>query len=155
MLTKNPSTILGSFIIIFSVGSLYLVSQFSVAADTFRSLSPKFFPEFIGYTLLLLGGVIFIQGARRPPAPVFETRPSRKSVVQAILFILLVGAHLLLLRKTGFLISSTLFMFFAQLLLGENRAVVNLVKTGAFVFAMHYLFSTLLRVPLPRGPWGF
>jgi putative tricarboxylic transport membrane protein len=155
MLTKNPSTLLGSLLVLFSAGVLYLVSRFSEAAETFRSLSPRFFPEYMGYALLLFGSVIFLQGVRRPRAPVFEVRPSRKSVLQAVSFTMLVGALLYFLPIAGFVVSSCLFMILAQLLLEEKRVLVNLLRTGTFVFAMHYLFSTLLRVPLPRGPWGF
>ena len=93
MLTKNPSTILGSGLILFSGGVLYLVSQFSTAAEEFRALSPKFFPDLLGWTLLFLGAVIFVQGMRRPEKPVFSERPEKQAVVRAILFIFLVGAY--------------------------------------------------------------
>lgn len=155
MLTKNPSTALGSVIVLLSVGVLYLVSGFSDAADSFRSLSPKVFPEFMGYALLFLGCVIFFQGAKEAPAPLFGTHPSGLAVFRAIAFVLLTGAHLALLPKIGFLSASALFMATAQMLLGERRILANLLKTVFFVFATHYLFSSVLRVPLPRGPWGF
>jgi hypothetical protein len=155
MLTKNPSTILGSGLILFSGGVLYLVSQFSTAAEEFRALSPKFFPDLLGWALLFLGGVIFVQGVRRPPAPVFRERPDRGSVVRAILFILLVGLYLQFLPVIGFFSVTALFMLTAQGLLGEKSIVLNLLRTGVFVFLVNYLFSGLLHVPLPLGPWGF
>ena len=40
MLTKNPSTILGTILVLFSGGVLYLESQISTAAEEFRGLSP-------------------------------------------------------------------------------------------------------------------
>ena len=155
MLTKNPSTILGSGLILFSGGVLYLVSQFSTAAEEFRALSPKFFPDLLGWALLFLGGVIFVQGVRRPPAPVFRERPERGAVVRAILFILLVGLYLRFLPIIGFFSVTALFMLTAQGLLGEKSIVLNLLRTGVFVFLVNYLFSGLLHVPLPLGPWGF
>ena len=155
MLTKNPSTILGSGLILFSGGVLYLVSQFSTAAEEFRALSPKFFPDLLGWALLFLGGVIFVQGVRRPPAPVFRERPERGAVVRAILFILLVGLYLRFLPIIGFFSVTALFMLLSQALLGEKSIVMNLLRTGVFVFLVNYLFSGLLHVPLPLGPWGF
>lgn len=155
MLTKNPSTILGSGLILFSGGVLYLVSQFSTAAEEFRALSPKFFPDLLGWALLFLGGVIFVQGMRRPPAPVFRERPERGAVVRAILFILLVGLYLRFLPIIGFFSVTALFMLLSQALLGEKSIVMNLLRTGVFVFLVNYLFSGLLHVPLPLGPWGF
>ncbi|HPK07866.1 tripartite tricarboxylate transporter TctB family protein [Aminivibrio sp.] len=155
MLTKNPSTILGSGLILFSGGVLYLVSQFSTAAEEFRALSPKFFPDLLGWALLFLGGVIFVQGMRRPPAPVFRERPERGAVVRAILFILLVGLYLRFLPVIGFFSVTALFMLLSQALLGEKSIVMNLLRTGVFVFLVNYLFSGLLHVPLPLGPWGF
>ena len=155
MLTKNPSTILGSGLILFSGGVLYLVSQFSTAADEFRALSPKFFPDLLGWVLLFLGAVIFVQGMRRPPARVFTERPERAAVVRAVLFILLVGLYLRFLPVFGFLSVTAIFMILTQGLLGEKSIVMNLLRSGVFVFLVNYLFSGLLRVPLPLGPWGF
>ncbi|HPF84744.1 MAG TPA: tripartite tricarboxylate transporter TctB family protein [Aminivibrio sp.] len=155
MLTKNPSTILGSGLILFSGGVLYLVSRFSTAAEEFRALSPKFFPDLLGWALLFLGGVIFVQGMRRPPAPVFRERPERGAVVRAILFILLVGLYLRFVPVIGFFSVTALFMLLSQALLGEKSIVMNLLRTGVFVFLVNYLFSGLLHVPLPLGPWGF
>ncbi|TDY57051.1 tripartite tricarboxylate transporter TctB family protein [Aminivibrio pyruvatiphilus] len=155
MLTKNPSTILGSGLILFSGGVLYLVSQFSTAAEEFRALSPKFFPDLLGWTLLFLGAVIFVQGMRRPEKPVFSERPEKQAVVRAILFIFLVGAYLFFLSSLGFVLVTCLFMLVSQFLLGEKHLLLNILRTGVFVFLVNYLFSGLLHVPLPLGPWGF
>ncbi len=155
MLTKNPSTILGTILVLFSGGVLYLVSQFSTAAEEFRALSPKFFPDFLGWVLLVLGTIIFVQGVRRPPAQVFSDRPEKAAVVRAVLFVFLVGAYLYFLPALGFVVVTALFMLAAQFLLGEKHFILNILRTGVFVFLVNYLFSSLLRVPLPLGPWGF
>lgn len=155
MLTKNPSTILGASLVLFSGGVLYLVSQFSTAAEEFRALSPKFFPQILGFALLFLGAIIFVQGIRRSPSPLFETKPEKKAVLRALIFVALVGIYLYTLPAWGFVIVSACFMLIAQFVLGEGNLLLNILRTVAFVFAMNYLFSSLLRVPLPLGPWGF
>lgn len=155
MLTKNPSTILGSVLVLFSGGMLYLISQFSDAAEELRALSPKFFPEMLSWVLLFLGTVILLQGVRRPPKRVFEVRPTREAVIRAILFVLLVGGNLYLLPRLGFAVTSAIFMMLSQHLLGEKKFMLNILRTILFVGALCYLFSVLLRVPLPIGPWGF
>ena len=155
MLIKNPSTILGSSLVLFSGGMLYLVSQFSQAAEEFRALSPKFFPEILSWTLLFLGATILIQGMRRPEKPIFEIRPTKEAATRAVLFVLLVGGNLYLLPKIGFVITSALFMMLSQHLLGENKILLNIIRTTLFVGALYYLFVILLRVPLPIGPWGY
>ncbi len=155
MLTKNSSTILGSALVLFSGGMLYLVSQFSEAAEEFRALSPKFFPQMLSWALIFLGAVILFQGVRRPEKAVFEIRPTREAVVRAVSFILLVGGNLYLLPRFGFALTSTLFMMFSQHLLGERKFLLNFLRTALFVGALYYLFSVLLRVPLPIGPWGY
>ena len=61
----------------------------------------------------------------------------------------------LALERLGYRI--TIFVALV-LLLGvlERRAVVTTaVFAGAFSAASFYLFAVLLRVPLPRSPWGF
>ncbi len=75
--------------------------------------------------------------------------------MRAILFILLVGLYLRFLPVIGFFSVTALFMLLSQALLGEKSIVMNLLRTGVFVFLVNYLFSGLLHVPLPLGPWGF
>jgi putative tricarboxylic transport membrane protein len=60
----------------------------------------------------------------------------------------------LALERLGF--RATVFALVAFLLGALERRRLLAVAVAAFALAAgtHYLFATLLKVPLPRGPWG-
>ena len=61
----------------------------------------------------------------------------------------------LALERLGYRL--TIFVALAALLglLERRRWVITLLFAAAFALGSFYLFATLLRVPLPRGPGGF
>ncbi|MBU2262526.1 MAG: tripartite tricarboxylate transporter TctB family protein, partial [Proteobacteria bacterium] len=67
----------------------------------------------------------------------------------------LIVAYLFLLKITGFIITTPLFMIAFMLLLGEKSKGwilgVSVVMTGIIVV----LFTKAMYVPLPRGVWLF
>jgi putative tricarboxylic transport membrane protein len=59
------------------------------------------------------------------------------------------------LERLGYRLA--IFLVGAFLLLGLERKglLASLIGSLALSFGTYYLFSTLLKVPLPLGPWGF
>ncbi len=155
MFLKNPSTILGSLLILFSGGVLYLVSCFSTAADEFRALSPRFFPNILGWMILGFGAFIFCKGLGESQGPIFKERPEKKAVLNAVFFVVSVAVYLYFLPSLGFILMTGAFMIFSQWLLGEKSIPQILLKALVFTLAVNYIFLNLLTVPLPLGPWGF
>jgi predicted membrane protein len=59
------------------------------------------------------------------------------------------------LEPLGYRITITaLLIFFLGVLEHKKPLAVAAVSVG-FSFLSYYFIGTLLRVPLPRGPWGF
>jgi hypothetical protein len=58
------------------------------------------------------------------------------------------------LNRLGYRLTMACVLVFLLLVLERRGVITTLIFTVAVVGASFYLFDTLLRVPLPRGPFG-
>jgi putative tricarboxylic transport membrane protein len=58
------------------------------------------------------------------------------------------------LDRIGYRLTMAGVLAFLLLVLERQRIVLGLVVTVAVAWGSYYLFDTLLKVPLPRGPYG-
>jgi len=61
----------------------------------------------------------------------------------------------LFMERIGYRISMLVIMGFLFGVMERLRLWQTLILSLVFSFGTFYLFDTLLRVPLPRGGWGF
>lgn len=144
-----------------------LITAFGVAiwlvANTFpliggMTYGPGFFPKIAAVGLVVCGIVISVGGVLKaraaatgpqPPGP-SAAEAAKGSLLRPFLIALVVLGFGLLLEPLGFHIAATLavgaaaFVFGAGPFLGVTLAI-------AAAFATHYVFYSLLRVPLPWG----
>jgi putative tricarboxylic transport membrane protein len=111
---------------------------------------PAYMPMLLAALLLGFSILIIALGARATTVAAAGWSEWRHAV--AILGVCVFMA--LALERLGYRI--TIFAALAMLLgLLERRSLVTTaVFSVAFSAASFYLFAVLLRVPLPRGPWG-
>jgi hypothetical protein len=111
---------------------------------------PAYMPTLLALLLLVFAIVIVALGAHAPRVATAGWSEWRHAV--AILAVCIFMA--LSLERLGYRI--TVFGALVMLLgLLERRSIVTTaVFSVAFSAASFYLFAVLLRVPLPRGPWG-
>ena len=112
---------------------------------------PGYTPLLIAIFLGLAGLLIAVSG--RASLPVSETKwPEAK---RATLILVACAAATFALERIGYRLTiAALLVFFLGVLERKNPFVVATVSV-AFSLLSYYLIGTLLRVPLPRGPWGF
>jgi hypothetical protein len=111
-----------------------------------------------GYTPLLIAGflgavglLIALRGASSPRLA--DTRwPEAK---RAAMILIACGIATYALEAVGYRLTiAALLVFFLGVL--ERRHPLSVATVSiAFSVASYYLIGVLLRVPLPRGPWGF
>jgi hypothetical protein len=58
------------------------------------------------------------------------------------------------LDRLGYRLTMAAVLLFLLLVLERKGVVVTLILTAAISWGSFFLFDTLLRVPLPRGPFG-
>jgi hypothetical protein len=60
----------------------------------------------------------------------------------------------LAIERLGYRVTIFVALLFLTGLVEKRGWVRGLAFAGGFSLATHYIFNSLLRVPLPQGPWG-
>lgn len=110
-----------------------------------------FLPIWLGAALVVLVALLILRNRAGPAAAATEPGAWRKPVVIA----LGLTACVALVEFLGFVVAVGGFLLF--LLLFVERLPVRLsggVAVGA-TLSIYAIFGLWLRVPLPKGPWGF
>jgi putative tricarboxylic transport membrane protein len=112
---------------------------------------PGYVPLLLALLLLVLGTILIVQGkgAKALRSVTWSEAPHAVAILGCCLFISLfmetIGYRLTMLVVMGFLFG----------VVERIKVWLSLVLTCGFAFGTFWLFDTLLRVPLPRGDWGF
>jgi putative tricarboxylic transport membrane protein len=111
---------------------------------------PAYMPVALA-TLLFLGGLaIAILGRHAPPIRSLAFREWRHAV--AIFAACAFAA--LALERLGYRLTIFILLLFLLAVVERKRAVTAAIFAAAFAAGTYFLFDTLLRVQLPRGPFG-
>ena len=112
---------------------------------------PGYTPLLIAVFLAVAGLIIAVRGRTSPALR--ETRWAEAK--RAALILGACGLATFALEPIGYRLSITaLLIFFLGVMERRKPLPVALVAIG-FSLLSYYVIGTLLRVPLPRGPWGF
>ena len=112
---------------------------------------PGYFPLFLAILLIVLGAVLILRGkgAKKIRSVCWSEAPHAVAILGCCLFISLfmeaIGYRLTLILTLGFLFG----------VMERIKLWLTLVLTFGFSLGTFWLFDSLLRVPLPRGGWGF
>lgn len=112
---------------------------------------PGYVPLLLAILLIILGAILIFQGGRAKAlrkVPWAEA-PHAFAILGCCLFITVfmetIGYRLTILAVLGFLFG----------VIERLKIWLVLVLSSSFAFGTFWLFDSLLRVPLPRGGWGF
>jgi hypothetical protein len=111
---------------------------------------PGWTPVMLSVILLAFGVALVALGGSSPLFSSLGWEEWRHAV--AILFACAMAA--LLLERLGYRLTVTAILLFLLLVVERKHVVTAVVFALVMALGTHYLFDTLLRVPLPRGPWG-
>ncbi len=112
---------------------------------------PGYFPLLLAILLIVLGAILIARGkyAKKIRSVSWPEAPHAVAILGCCLFISLfmetIGYRLTLLLTLGFLFG----------VMERIKVWLTLVLTLGFSLGTFWLFDSLLRVPLPRGGWGF
>ena len=144
-------------------GALFMLLSVFFFSMTFSfpeitiALSPTVFPRFVTICLFLLSSLLLVQGIRKQ----LKERPekAREKVDRAYMlrFILLAAAGFLytrLIRYTGYVVATPLFIAAAMLVFAEKKWYRIVLISGGTTAVLYLVFRMVFRVPLPRfGLW--
>ena len=117
---------------------------------TWRQPGPAYFPVLLAALLLILGALVWAMGGSAAHVAGVGWGETRHALV-----ILAVSAFISLgLERLGYRLTMLSALLFLVWLVERKSLLAATVFAFALSFGSYYLFDTLLRVPLPRGPFG-
>ena len=111
---------------------------------------PGAMPTLLASTLLVCSIGLVIGGRRGKPAATVQWTEWRHAV-----FILGTCAFMALaLERFGYRVTIFIALLALVSVLEKKGWIAGIVFAAGFSFGTHYLFNSLLHVPLPQGPFG-
>jgi len=140
--------IAGTALSLFALGVIW--ESRKLPFGTFRVPGPAFMPVLLASLLLIFGVLIAATGGY---AERFRSlRWNELPHATAILIVCLFSA--LALERLGYRLTVFLVLVFLVKVVERRGLLLTAIFALALSFGSFFLFYTLLRVPLPLGPWG-
>jgi hypothetical protein len=111
---------------------------------------PGYMPLALALALGAFGLLIALRGGASPRVAALDWSESRRVVV----LLIAAGVAVFALERIGYRLSVVGLLAFTLGAVERKRALPTLLVALGFAFGSHYLFADLLKVQLPRGPWG-
>jgi putative tricarboxylic transport membrane protein len=143
----------GLALIVFSLAMIALTLTFPDFPG--QKFGPSLFPRVLGVGVILCGAALIRNGfaARRAGAPWLELAPWTRDpwrVTSFIMTLALLLFYILASESVGFIPIALVFLLALFIWLGV-RLVPAVLTAVVTTITIHWFFSTMLRVPLPRG----
>ena len=144
----SPSKIISLLFFIFSGFYLYTAYQIQVFAfDEDAAFNAKTFPIYLGYAGLIFSALYIILPETKPSTVDLKILDYMKTIILVILMIL----YGLTILRIGYFLSTSLFLVFSYIVLGERKWVwifiLSFPFVGIFMYLLHGLLNIYLRDP--------
>jgi hypothetical protein len=111
---------------------------------------PGSVPLMLALLLGVFGLLIALRGGASPLLNSINWNESRRGIV----LLLVCGVATFALERIGYRLTMVGMLVFILGVIERKRALPTALVALGFAFGSHFLFATLLKVQLPRGPWG-
>ncbi|MGB4406522.1 MAG: tripartite tricarboxylate transporter TctB family protein [Sphaerochaeta sp.] len=151
---------LGIFVIVLGI-AMYLAS-FGIKDFAAVGVGATFFPRLASIGFVILGTLLIIQVLKQPQPVANANPPSvgtvpRKNTYSVILSLCLLIVFLALLETLGYVICSTLYIFFQILILTPEKKKKYLLYgtiSALSSLSTYLLFARVFQVMIPNGILG-
>lgn len=145
MKVASRDIFLSIVILIFSVSAFLYSNNF--ANNEFYG--PDFFPKLITISMMILGGYMLVKSLLtfRKSTEAFEF--NQQTALKIVLFILLMAGYFLLFFIVGFIISSIIFLIFAQWIFGVKNKLIVIMVSVLVPIGLYLFFTQLFNIPIP------
>jgi hypothetical protein len=145
MFTKDR--VAGGALALFAVAVVW--ESRKLPLGTLRQPGPSFFPLLLALLLVIFGVVIAATGGRAEGFRSLRWKelPHAFGILAACVF------SALALERLGYRLTVLLVLFFLLKAVEKKSWLLAALFALVVSFGSFYLFYTLLRVPLPLGPW--
>jgi hypothetical protein len=132
------------------IAVLALADSRGLPLGTLRNPGPAYMPVFLAGALLVLGAIIAATGARAARL----ADAGWRDLPHALVIVGVCAFSAWGLERLGYRVTITIALVALLGLLERKQPVVTIAVALALAFGSFFLFATLLRTPLPRGPFG-
>jgi putative tricarboxylic transport membrane protein len=139
----------GSALVLFAL--LVVRESLHLPLGTIRQPGPAFIPILLALLLALLGIGVALTGSRAPLLSSIRWQGWRHALAILAASIFAVFA----LERLGYRLTMLVVLGLLIKLVERRDWAMSLALAFALSFGSFFLFYTLLRVPLPQGPFGF
>ena len=152
---RNSDTLTGLIFFCASIFILWQTSQFATSMEEIRAIGPQVFPNAIGGSMCVLSVLLFIQGMRKPVAPLWNKETLSKHFKLLLEITLCAASFIYLVEYLGVLIWMILFVIVMQYICGERSLKSILLVAAAASALMYGIFVIGLNIIFPIGILGF
>ena len=111
---------------------------------------PGYMPLVLAGALAVFGLLVALRGGASPLLNTINWTEGR----HGILVLIACGVATLALERIGYRLTIIALLVFMLGVVERKRPLPTALVALGFALISHFVFSTLLRVQLPRGPWG-
>ena len=143
------------FVLLLLIGSLWvIVESYQISIGYLKDPGPGFLLFYGAILLGLLSLINFVKLIlnRNKTLPAFPTSGNLKRLLYMFIS---VAIAVFFFETLGYVIVSTLLMIFLVKFIGRERWARSFIVTGLMVILSYLVFSILLKIQLPTGPFGF
>jgi len=145
----SPSKIISLLFFIFSGFYLYTAHQIQVFTfDENAAFNAKTFPIYLGYAGLMFSALYIILPETKQSNVDLKVLDYKKTIALILLMIL----YGLTILRVGYFLSTSIFLVFSYLVLGERKWIWIFILSFPFVAFFMYLLHGLLNIYL-RDPF--
>jgi putative tricarboxylic transport membrane protein len=149
---RANDVIVGGLLVIFAAAMIAYTATFPAFPG--QRYGPSLFPRLLGVGMIITGLVLMRRGwAERAGQGWIEFSPWMRQPAPAISFLLVLGSlffYVFASETMGFIIVATVILATLFYWFGVRPLWVAPIALGS-TLAIHWFFSSLMRVPLPRG----
>jgi hypothetical protein len=139
----------GSVLVLFAL--LVMWESRHLTLGTWRQPGPAFMPVLLAALLLICGLCVVIRASRAPLLSSMSWTEWR----HALAILAACSFAVCALERLGYRLTVLLVLGFLVKIVEKRGWVLTAAFALPLAFGSFFLFSTILRVPLPAGPFGF
>ncbi|MFD1065198.1 tripartite tricarboxylate transporter TctB family protein [Oceanobacillus locisalsi] len=140
---------LSVILLIIAIG--YLILTYQLPSYGYTEVDADAIPNVLGWVLVVLAiGLYFTKDSET------EEQKKRRDIPKKEVFVLLAVAvflliYIMFLEFLGFVLMTSLFIFFCSWFLGYKKYITNVIVSVLFPVFMYLMFTEFLKVSLPQG----
>ncbi len=156
MTNKQRDMLCSAVFLVFGIAMLYL--SFGIKHRISSDVGSAYVPKFIAICIIVAAGAKLILSVMDKSPSASKREGSDMDLFGGIGTMALMLCYMLALQPVGFIISSAVYLFLQILLMSnkDNRKpVLFAIISIVLPVAVYALFNYVIKMPLPKGIFGF